>query len=208
MTNDEQSQILAHVGTTEAMDVKRMPMAQVLIGVVNRLDAYVGEAYRRTHERVARFLISLDDDDASDLLADVYMMLPKKIIGFRDLDAGLSEADLHRNFERWLVGVTHNLWRTRRRSIQRRGEVTFDAAADRPSSRTSLSSEYAWGDAMAHALKGMPSAPREVWALHVMGFKPAEIAAQLGLEANAVSVRLTRAHKYLGPRMRDALGQS
>jgi RNA polymerase sigma-70 factor (ECF subfamily) len=53
------------------------------------------------------------------------------------------------------------------------------------------------------AVRDLPLASREVVTLTLEGFGPGEIATLLGLGANAVSIRLTRAKDQLRTRMGD-----
>jgi len=51
------------------------------------------------------------------------------------------------------------------------------------------------------AVRDLPLVSRQVVALTLEGFGPGEIAATLGIGANAVSIRLTRAKDHLRQRM-------
>jgi RNA polymerase sigma-70 factor (ECF subfamily) len=51
------------------------------------------------------------------------------------------------------------------------------------------------------AVRGLPLLSRQIVTLTLEGFGPGEIAAALGISANAVSIRLTRAKEDLRQRM-------
>jgi RNA polymerase sigma-70 factor (ECF subfamily) len=53
------------------------------------------------------------------------------------------------------------------------------------------------------ALRELPLVSRQAVTLTLEGFGPAEIAASLGISANAVSIRLARAKEHLRQRMGD-----
>jgi DNA-directed RNA polymerase specialized sigma24 family protein len=53
------------------------------------------------------------------------------------------------------------------------------------------------------ALRGLPLVSRQAVTLTLEGFGPSEIAASLGISANAVSIRLARAKEHLYQRMGD-----
>jgi RNA polymerase sigma-70 factor (ECF subfamily) len=53
------------------------------------------------------------------------------------------------------------------------------------------------------ALRELPLVSRQAVTLTLEGFGPAEIAASLGISANAVSIRLARAKEHLRRRMGD-----
>jgi RNA polymerase sigma-70 factor (ECF subfamily) len=50
-------------------------------------------------------------------------------------------------------------------------------------------------------VRGLPLLSRQIVTLTLEGFGPGEIAAALGISANAVSIRLTRAKEDLRQRM-------
>lgn len=58
-------------------------------------------------------------------------------------------------------------------------------------------------DRMLQAVRKLPFVSRQVVALTLEGLGPGEIAAALGISANAVSIRLLRAKEYL----RNCLGE-
>lgn len=73
-----------------------------------------------------------------------------------------------------------------------------------PSAESSPETAVLAGDRQARllvAVRELPLVSRQVVTLTLEGFGPGEIAAALGLSANAVSIRLTRAKDHLRQRL-------
>jgi RNA polymerase sigma-70 factor (ECF subfamily) len=76
----------------------------------------------------------------------------------------------------------------------------FPASAADPESQALSSNEQS---RLAAEVRGLPLAYRQVTGLTLEGLTPAEIAETLGITANAVAIRLSRAKEML----RDRLGE-
>jgi len=161
----------------------------------------LGPLHRRYARMVTSFLLRIDPDrgleQAEDLTQEVFVTL-------------LDTADRYQDQQRlksWLCGIAvrkartarRNRW-TRMRLLTREGRRAPGMAAPTDSG---ADDRLAARRAIAAALGELPPKQREVIVLHAIeGLSGEEIAAALGIKANAVWVRLHRARK----RLRDRLG--
>ena len=95
------------------------------------------------------------------------------------------------------LAATRAIDRLRRRRTAGRG-VDWDAVPGRAQSPEQSAEDAELSDRLRDALAGIPGRQAEVFCLHCLeGWSYEEIAAQLGLSANAVGVLLHRARKRL-----------
>jgi RNA polymerase sigma-70 factor (ECF subfamily) len=143
----------------------------------------VGEPVRRY---VAR---RVQPHQVDDVVADVFLVLWRRL---DDVPAGEPLP--------WAYGVARNCLANTRRSTRRNLELVDKVT------RLDPPREYAAAepdDDVHHALAQLGDLDRELvqlWAWE--GLPPRDIAASLGMTANAVSIRLTRAKQKLGEILR------
>lgn len=134
----------------------------------------------------------LQEQDAADLLQDVFTTLVRKLPEF--------EYDPQRSFRKWLRTVTLNRWRDLRRRRQRQPhEGDPDALKDvagRDECEEAAESEY-HEYLIGRALRLMqtdfhPTTWKACWELVVNGQPAAEVARALGITENAVYVAKCR----------------
>src|SRR5688500_8931682 len=94
--------------------VRTMELPELIEGTVAGSREHYGELCRRVHDRMLPYARHLthDDDDAADLLQDVYAALPQSLVSYREQG----------HFHAWLCRVVFNRWRTRARSAHARPE--------------------------------------------------------------------------------------
>jgi RNA polymerase sigma-70 factor, ECF subfamily len=168
-----------------------MPLSDLLAGARPGEPRCIGELYRRHRPAVLAFLQRLVPDDAEDLAQEVFLTLPAKLAGYQERGA----------FEAWLKRVAFNVYRTRRRSAERRREEALEAEPP-VESRESMG-QVTREDLWAHAVLGMPESLREVWVLHREGYEARELAELLEISPGAAATRLSRARDYLSGRLTD-----
>jgi len=170
--------------------VRTMELPELVRGTTLGSREHHGELCRRVHDELLRYArhLTRDDDEADDLLQDVYATLPQKLVGYNERG----------QFGAWLRGVVFNRWRTRARSAgHRREESLGDGEWTLAAPGKTISAELAQRDLIDRAIRGMPSAARETWVLFSEGMTAQEIATRLEISYGAVNVRLTRARQYL-----------
>ncbi len=145
--------------------------------------------YQETYEPLQRYLRRRTTlDDAEEALDDVLLVLWQKL-------PALDQED----YLPWCYGVARRTLANRRRSHQRRIRL-LDRLAREPA-QLELHEEAGLDDypQLASAFGQLNEPDREVlrlWAWE--GLEAREIAIVLGITANAVSLRLTKAKKKLG----------
>ena len=136
--------------------------------------------------------VGLQDQDAADLVQDVFTLLVQKLAEFN--------YDEHKSFRGWLRTVTLNLWRNDQR---RRAEQPVDADGPIMSGLASPDeAEKLWeaeyrDHLVQRALEVMqrefePSTWQAFWECTANGRPAAEVAAQLGMSVGAVYVAKSR----------------
>jgi RNA polymerase sigma-70 factor, ECF subfamily len=168
--------------------VRVMEMSELVRGAAQGSREHHGELCRRVHDPMLVYArhLTRDDDEAVDLLQDVYAALPQTLARYHDRG----------QFVGWLRGVVFNRWRTRARTARHRAEESL-GDTDVPGTGRTITTEIAQRDLIDRALRGMPGATRETWVLFTEGLSPQEIATRLEISYGAVNVRLTRARQYL-----------
>lgn len=168
-----------------------VPLPDVIAGARQAEPRCIGELYRRYRTQLVAFLTPLAPADAEDLAQEVFLTLPARLSSYEERGA----------FEAWLKRVAFNVYRTRRRSAERRREEDLDVEAPAPvdDPMGSVTREDLW----AHAAAGMPEALREVWVLHREGYEARDIAELLQISPGAAATRLSRARAYLAGRLTD-----
>ncbi len=173
-------------------DRKRQPPAghdlAVTASPADRQDRFSSVA-AQVYEPLQRYLRRrVDDDLAEDVLADVLLVL------WRRLDEIPADAALP-----WTYGVARRCLANAVRGAQRQDRLVARLAAERPTQPGGSS----YDEALHVALASASDADRELlrlWAWEQLA--PREIAVVLELSANAVSIRLHRALKRLREQLR------
>jgi len=168
-----------------------VPLADVIAGAREGQPRCIGELYRRYRPELVRFLTALAPADAEDLAQEVFLSLPAKLTGYEERGS----------FDAWLKRVSLNVYRTRRRSVERRREEDFEV--DPPAVGHESMGQVTREDLWAHAIEGMPDSLREVWVLHREGYEARDIAQLLEISPGAAATRLSRARDYLSGRLTD-----
>lgn len=168
-----------------------VPLADVIAGARQGQPRCIGELYRRYRAPVVAFLTPLAPADAEDLAQEVFLSLPAKLAAYEERGS----------FEAWLKRVAFNVYRTRRRSAERRHEEGLDVEIPGPAEEPlgQVTREDLW----AHAVTGMPETLREVWVLHREGYEAKDLAELLQISPGAAATRLSRARDYLAGRLAD-----
>lgn len=136
--------------------------------------------------------------DVDDVVQDVFVAVLENLSGFR------GESDVGT----WIYRITVNACRRRRRWFLRWLPADVGEAGPmghtRTASATLLAQEV--GQRVRAAVRKLPQRYREVVVLRYLeGLSITEVARILGLERNAVEVRLTRARARLKPRLAGLL---
>lgn len=122
-------------------------------------------------------------DDAADAFAETLLVIWRR----------LEDVPLERPLP-WCYGVARRTLANQRRGSQRQLRLVQRLAAEPVYQRAEPDSD----PVLEAALASLPDADRELLTLWAWeGLEPREIADVLGLTANAVSLRLTRAKKKL-----------
>ncbi len=146
------------------------------------------ELYRRHAAGLLRLAAVLVDEDAEDVVQDVFVGLAMALRTYEERGA----------FVAWIRGVTVRTALARRRRDLRRRETALDPDVGRtldvdPSDRAALQD----------ALRRLPDEQRAVFVLKLVeGYSHAEIAALLDIRPGTSEVRLFRAIR----RLRSLLG--
>ena len=157
------------------------------------------QVYERLRAPLYSFLVRLcaNRELAEDLLQETWLRLARHAASLPN-DTQLRP---------WLFTVARNLYRSHRRwsllDAERLRDWGFSqrAAAESPFEALAATAEQR---AVERALASLPSAEREVLLLcGWSGFEPSEAAAILGLRADAVRQRLSRARAKLRERLRE-----
>jgi RNA polymerase sigma factor (sigma-70 family) len=106
----------------------------------------------------------------------------------------------------WLYTIAHNVCRTRRRALKRRGRVESAVELDAINERIGRDDPTRDDlDAIAAALATLPEAQRNAFLLREwQGLSYSEIASRLGLTESAVEAALFRARRNLAQRLQQA----
>ncbi len=177
---------LEHVTTRSQGTVRTMSEAELIAGARARKNAHIGQLMQLHAARLRQKLIAFAGETTDDVVADTFLSLPEKLIGY--VDEG--------KFEQWLYGVAFNIARTKRRSNIRREQHFVDTEPDiarLPSALARVQAEQVLEIAEAE----LSPAEREVWFLSYQGYSPTDIGHLLGLKESAVNVRLHRARARL-----------
>jgi RNA polymerase sigma-70 factor (ECF subfamily) len=140
--------------------------------------------------------VGLQDQDAADLVQDVFTLLVQKLPEFT--------YDRHKSFRAWLRTVTLNKWRNNRKRRGGPAALGDAALAEQPGpDRVDAFWETEYHrHLVARALEVMraefqPSTWQACWEFVVCGKSAAEVAAQLGLSENAVYIAKCRVLRRL-----------
>jgi RNA polymerase sigma-70 factor, ECF subfamily len=147
------------------------------------------EIFRRHAAMLLRVASALVDEDAEDVVQDVFVGLAIALRGYEERGA----------FGAWLRGVTVRTALARRRQLASRRETELEP----------VESHLAPGDpsstlALRDALRALPGSLREVAVLKlVAGYSHDEIASLLHIRAGTSEVRLYRAIRRLRTLLAD-----
>jgi RNA polymerase sigma-70 factor, ECF subfamily len=165
-----------------------------------------GMIYQRHERAVYRFAYHMlgDPDEADDIKQDTFVKAFRTIPGFRG-DCSLLT---------WLLKVTGNLCRDKRKSQARRGETailpeleaTLCDTSERGSDPARQAERRFMRSAVHRVLGGLPEAQRELIVLRDLeGLSYQEIADVLGCSVASVKLRLFRARRSFKDRMESLL---
>ena len=132
----------------------------------------------------------LGQEDAEDLVQDVFEVLLRKLTEFR--------YDPNRSFRSWLRTITLNKWRDRQRRAAHVPAVTEVPMSEIPAPEPDDLSEAEYRQQLVGRAMEMiqpeyqPTTWRAFWETAVAGRSPADVAAELGLSRNAVYVARCR----------------
>lgn len=163
--------------TVGAMDLARDSRFEALVGEHGAMLRRIASSYEADPERRREL--------EQDILLAVWRALPR----FR------GEAPVRA----FLARVAHNRAVThvsREAAQPRRSPLDEAMASDAPSPLDQVEAENL-RERLAAAVRALPLSLRQPAVLTLEGFTPAEIAPMLGLNANTVSIRLTRAKAAL-----------
>jgi RNA polymerase sigma-70 factor, ECF subfamily len=144
-------------------------------------DAYAESLFRTAYR------LSGNREDAQDVVHDCFVGLPE----------ALRQYDEHGKLDAWLRRIVVRLVLMKRRSVDRRREVPYDATPPLASaSRTDAAAEL---DDVHRVVAALPTPLRDVFVLkQIEGYTHDETARLLGISSGASRVRLTRALDALG----------
>jgi RNA polymerase sigma-70 factor (ECF subfamily) len=132
----------------------------------------------------------LVQEDAEDLVQDVFAVLLRKLPEFR-YDAG-------RSFRSWLCTITLNKWRDRQRRVAHAPATSQLPASGIAASEPEDLSEFEYRQQLVGRAMELiepefqPTSWQAFWQTAVAGRPPAEVATELGLSRNAVYVARCR----------------
>ncbi|MBK7831024.1 MAG: sigma-70 family RNA polymerase sigma factor [Gemmatimonadetes bacterium] len=169
---------------------------QLVEGARRGYRPYIDRLYRQCRPAMLRVAGALardqGDEFLEDVITDAFMQLPRKLAEYRE----------EGRFDKFLAGIVFNIARTKLRS-RSRDRARFDDLIDDVHGREPSA---VWrtieSDLMVRAAGVLSDSEREVFILAHEGWSVADIAAELGLQAGAVSTRLSRARA----KVRQALG--
>jgi RNA polymerase sigma-70 factor, ECF subfamily len=165
-----------------------------------------GLIYERYERPVYRFAYHMlgDPDEADDIKQDTFVKAYRTLPGFRG-DCSLLT---------WLLKVTGNLCRDRRKSQSRRGEMellpefeaTLSDHSEYGSDPATLMERKYMRSAVHRVLGGLPAAQRELIVLRdIEGLSYQQIAEILGCSVASIKLRLFRARRGFKDRMESLL---
>ncbi len=163
-------------------------------------DALVAALYRAHRRRILAYCLSQlrDRQEADDAVQSTFVYAL----------ALVRRGDVPRSELPWLYTIAHNVCRTRRRALKRRGNVEsaadLDALHERVG-RTDPPGEDALG--LISALSTLPPTQRTAFLMREWrGFSYTEVALALGLSESAVEALLFRARRSLAKTLQRATG--
>lgn len=149
------------------------------------------ELFRRHAAVLLRLASALVDDDAEDVVQDVFVGLALALRGYEERGA----------FAAWLHGVTVRTALARRRRRSSRRETGFEPRLE-PVDARDPSNQVAVRD----ALRRLPETLRQIVVLKlVAGYSHAEIGELLGIRPGTSEVRLYRALRQLRTLLSDRI---
>jgi RNA polymerase sigma-70 factor (ECF subfamily) len=140
--------------------------------------------------------LGLPDQEAADLIQDIFTVLVEKLPAFR--------YDADRSFRAWLKTILHNRWRNRlrrRAGLREQGDDGLEAVAGADDLREFEVAEYR-RYLVRRALDLMRAEFQAVtwqacWEFVVQDRPAAEVAAELGITVNAVYLAKSRVLRRL-----------
>ena len=130
-------------------------------------------------------------EDAEDVLHDTFVGLPEALRRYEERG----------QFPEWIRRVAARLALSRRRSNERKREVSIDDMSGHPA--LSHSAEQSDVSAVELAVSALPQSLRDVFVLkEIEGFSHRDIAALLGISEGASAVRHCRAVRQLRTMLR------
>jgi RNA polymerase sigma-70 factor (ECF subfamily) len=146
--------------------------------------------------------MGLQSQDAADLVQDVFVILVRKLPEFA--------YDPRQRFRGWLWTVVRNQWLSRRRRSAPAALPLVESDLETTDAVAELAEEEYRRCLVQHALALMrsefePTTWKAYCALVVAGRSAAEVAAELGITANAVYIARSRVTKRLRDQLRGLL---
>ena len=179
-----------------ARSARNATPGELIAGAQKGSVPHFGELYRRYYQVVVDHLKPMAGSDAEDIAQVTFIRLQTKLEQYQERGA----------FEAWLKGVAYNVYRTYRRSADRRRESVLDETWDSPVG-LDRTGPVTRDDFWSQALRKMPRSLSDVWLMHRDGYEAREIAAKLGISANAAATRLSRARDYLDREVQRLTGR-
>jgi RNA polymerase sigma-70 factor (ECF subfamily) len=176
------------------MDFKKLSKEELDRLFEEILDKYERKIFNMIYRMVGNY------DDAVDLTQETFLRVYKSLRSFR------GEANIYT----WIYQIALNLCRTKLAQDKRMRVISLDqeieteeGEMEREIPDDSMTPEQTWEarniqEAVQRAIEKLPLPYREVIVLHdLQGFSYEEIANMLGINEEAVRVRLHRARKRL-----------
>lgn len=184
---------LIQLSTRQVIAARSLPLGDLIDGARNGYAPYIGELRVRFGDELERAIAPLVADAAPEIVDDVFMALPETLQRYTE----------EGRFEAWLFTAAFNRARTRGRGERRRRDSDELSTGVGPVSDPTVIDRMTAEAVLERALSILPSAEREAWLLSYRGHDPKEIAALLGVSANAATVRIHRARKRLAEILGD-----
>lgn len=147
--------------------------------------------------------LGLQDQDAADLVQDVFVRLFQKLPEF--------QYDRHKSFRTWLQTVTQNIWRDKCRERRKAGRPEGDLAeVSVPDSALEIEEAEYRQRLVGRALELMqtdfhPTTWQAFWGCTVLNRPAAEMAQELGISTASVYVAKSRVLARLRRELADLL---
>jgi len=178
---------LVQLSTGHIVAARALSLQELIDGAKIGYAPYIGELRARIGDELELAIEPLVGDAAAEVVDDLFMALPRMLPGYRE----------DGRFHAWMFGGAFNRARTRARADRRRPDTVDMPLGFEPSEPPTVEDRLAEEAILERAISVLSDSEREAWLLSYEGHDPREIAARLGIEPNAASVRVHRARKRL-----------